>query len=79
MEPQYLTIKEIAEQLHLATVTIYRAIDDGRLKAFKFGRGRGGWRVNVDDFRKWVESCTHEQQQRTLFDSNPVMEDTKPE
>jgi excisionase family DNA binding protein len=49
----FLTVKEIAEYLHLKELAIYRLLKDGKLEHFKFGRQI---RIKQDDFDKFLQS-----------------------
>jgi excisionase family DNA binding protein len=46
-----LTVGEVAEYLHVVTITVYRMIDRGDLKAVKVGRV---WRVRRDDLERYL-------------------------
>lgn len=48
-----MTLKEVAEQLHVNRHTLLRWIKDGRLHAFRLGGGRF-WRVREKDFEKFI-------------------------
>jgi len=48
-----MTLKEVAEQLHVDRHTLYRWINDGRLRAFKLAGGRF-LRVREKDFEKFI-------------------------
>lgn len=37
MDTQYYTAREVAKALHVSVMTIYRLINDGRLKAVRIG------------------------------------------
>ena len=46
-----LTVGEVAEYLHVVTITVYRMIDRGDLKAVKVGRV---WRVRREDLEQYL-------------------------
>jgi excisionase family DNA binding protein len=53
METNFLTVREVAEYLRLATITIYRLVEKRDLPGFKAG---GKWRFiksEVDQWLKW--------------------------
>jgi excisionase family DNA binding protein len=50
--PDILTLKQVAEFLQVSNLTIQRAIQAGRLKAFKPGRD---YRILKEDLIKFIE------------------------
>jgi excisionase family DNA binding protein len=46
-----LTVAEVAHYLHVVTMTVYRMIDRGDLKAVKVGRV---WRVRREDLERYL-------------------------
>jgi excisionase family DNA binding protein len=50
--PEILTLKQVAEFLQVSNLTIQRAIQAGRLKAFKPGRD---YRILKEDLIKFIE------------------------
>ncbi|MBN1135723.1 MAG: PocR ligand-binding domain-containing protein [Anaerolineae bacterium] len=52
-----LTVRQLQDLLQVDRITIYRMLDDGRLRGFKVG---GQWRFS----RQAIESWLHEQQSR---------------
>jgi excisionase family DNA binding protein len=44
-DERYFTVKEAAEQLGWYFRSVYRAVGAGRLRAVRFGRGRGTLRI----------------------------------
>lgn len=46
-----LTVKEIAEELRVSKMTIYRAIEVGQLEAIKIGRA---FRVKRASYEAWI-------------------------
>ena len=46
MQPKLLTIQEVADQLRLSRLTVYRYISSGKLPAFKLGRD---FRISQDE------------------------------
>ena len=47
----FKTVTEIADDLHVHRITIYRLLKDGKLPGFKIGRV---WRFDSDQVRKWL-------------------------
>ena len=53
MARQLLTAAEVAEQLRVSTMTIYRLIRSGELPAVRVGRN---YRVRVEDLTAYLEA-----------------------
>jgi len=54
-----LTVRQVAERLHVSQGTVYGLIAQGRLRAFRIGTGRGTLRVSEEalaDFLQAVET-----------------------
>lgn len=49
----HLTVPMIAATLEMSKQTVYRHIDEGRLKAVRFG---ATVRVEAEEYAKWIES-----------------------
>ncbi len=49
-----LTVEEIADYLKVSRTTIWRWCNDGKLDAFKVGRG---WRVRRRDLERFMSSA----------------------
>ena len=54
-----LTVREVAERLRISIGSVYAAIEDGRLKAYRLGRG-GALRISEENLRSFLESCAVE-------------------
>lgn len=52
-----LTVKEVAADLRVANLTVYKLIQKGKLKAFKIGNRI---RINPEDLEKYKESESNE-------------------
>jgi excisionase family DNA binding protein len=50
-----LTIKEVAQYLHVVPLTVYRMIDRGDLPAVKVGRV---WRIRQQDLQAYLDRST---------------------
>jgi excisionase family DNA binding protein len=49
--PHFKTVTEIADELHVHRITIYRLLKDGKLPGFKVGRV---WRFDSNEVRRWL-------------------------
>ncbi|MGE0536611.1 MAG: helix-turn-helix domain-containing protein [Pirellulales bacterium] len=58
------TVKQVAERLNVSLGTIYGAIDDGRLKCYRLGRG-GAIRVSDEYLREYLIGCESAREERT--------------
>lgn len=54
METKFLKIKDIAKNLGVSVMTIYREIDEGRLKARRIGRS---YRIEEKDYAAYLEAA----------------------
>ena len=52
-EEKYYTIEEVAEMLKVVYLTVYRWIQDGKLKAYKAGKQ---YRINKPDLDRFITS-----------------------
>lgn len=52
-EGKYYTIEEVAEMLKVVYLTVYRWIQDGKLKAYKAGKQ---YRINKSDLDRFITS-----------------------
>ena len=50
-----LTVKEVAQDLHVSDETVYRYIHDGKLRAYRFG---GLWRIPADALDEFVAKAS---------------------
>lgn len=53
LDKDFYTIKQITGILQLSRLTIYRYIDDGKLKTYKFGKEH---RIKKEDFESFLEA-----------------------
>ena len=51
MSPEILTVEQVAELLHLHTMTVYRLVKEGKLPGFKVG---GRWRFEKNALENWM-------------------------
>ena len=52
-EDKYYTIEEVAKMLKVVYLTVYRWIQDGKLKAYKAGKQ---YRINKSDLDRFITS-----------------------
>jgi excisionase family DNA binding protein len=51
-EKEIMTISQVAKYLQISEVTTYRLVQDGKIPAFKVGRG---WRVKKEDLNEFID------------------------
>jgi excisionase family DNA binding protein len=51
--PKMMTVKEVAEYLHIARGTVYRMMRSGQLPAFRIG---SDYRIDADAIDRWTKS-----------------------
>jgi len=52
MDPEIMTITQVANYLQISEITTYKWVNDGKLPAFKIGRH---WRVKKEDLTEVIE------------------------
>ncbi|WP_209124884.1 helix-turn-helix domain-containing protein [Alkalihalobacillus sp. BA299] len=52
MEPEILTVSQVAKYLQISEMTTYKLVQEGRIPAFKIGRH---WRVKKSDLSDLIE------------------------
>lgn len=57
---QLLTVEEIAERLRVHSETVRQWLRDGRLKGFRPGGKRAGWRVTEADLEGFLDERRRE-------------------
>ena len=69
MEKEYYSVKEFAKKLGISTKTVYRAIENGRINAFRAGPSATSPfriaateinRMGIVDLEKFIEKKIHE-------------------
>lgn len=50
-------VSEVAADLGTSVSTIYRAVKSGRLRALRFGTGKGAIRVPASAVAEYVQAC----------------------
>ena len=74
-EQQWLTVGEIAKHLRVASITIYRWLEQGRIPAHRVGRQ---WRFQMAEVDAWVlRGEATEPDHKPLTDSSERGEATK--
>ena len=54
MEPRFLLMTDVAEQLNVSTSQVYHMVRSGELPAIKIG-GRGQWRIERAKLEEYIE------------------------
>jgi len=54
MEPRFLLMSDVAEQLNVSTSQVYHMVRSGELPAIKIG-GRGQWRIERSKLEEYIE------------------------
>jgi excisionase family DNA binding protein len=49
---EFLTVAEVAKQLRVSNMTVYRLIKAGEMRALRIGRG---YRLKEDDVRRYLQ------------------------
>ena len=52
-EQEFYTAQQLADKLQVNVMTIYRYINAGKLKGYKFGKE---FRVSADEFQRFLDS-----------------------
>jgi excisionase family DNA binding protein len=54
MEPRFLLMADVADQLNVSTSQVYHMVRSGELPAIKIG-GRGQWRIERSKLEEYIE------------------------
>jgi excisionase family DNA binding protein len=54
MEPRFLLMSDVAEQLNVSPSQVYHMVRSGELPAIKIG-GRGQWRIERSKLEEYIE------------------------
>jgi len=54
MEPRFLLMADVAEQLNVSASQVYHMVRSGELPAIKVG-GRGQWRIERSKLEEYIE------------------------
>jgi excisionase family DNA binding protein len=71
MEPRFLLMTDVAEQLNVSTSQVYHMVRSGELPAIKVG-GRGQWRIERSKLEEYIERKYAETAE--WVKSNPLVE-----
>jgi excisionase family DNA binding protein len=52
LSARFVTVAEVARQLRVSNMTVYRLVKSGQLPAVRVGRG---YRIREDDVRKYLD------------------------
>lgn len=52
MDPEIMTISQVAEYLQISEMTTYKLVQEGKIPGFKIGRH---WRVKREDLHDLIE------------------------
>jgi excisionase family DNA binding protein len=52
LSARFVTVSEVARQLRVSNMTVYRLVKSGQLPAVRVGRG---YRIREDDVRKYLD------------------------
>ncbi len=59
-DERLLTVPEVADRLRLSIFTVRELLKDGRLKGFRLGGTKSGWRVSEADLQRFIEHARGE-------------------
>jgi excisionase family DNA binding protein len=72
MEPRFLLMADVAEQLNVSPSQVYHMVRSGELPAIKIG-GRGQWRIERSKLEEYIERKYAETAE--WVKSNPLLVD----
>ena len=58
-----MTVKDIADYLHMHPMTIYKYVKEGKIPAFKVGTS---WRIRRDSIQKWIKESEQQKERGRL-------------
>jgi excisionase family DNA binding protein len=70
MEPRFLLMSDVAEQLNVTASQVYHMVRSGELPAIKIG-GRGQWRIERSKLEEYIEQKYAET--ATWVKANPLI------
>ena len=56
-DERLLTVPEVAQRLRLSTFTVREMLKDGRLRGFRLGGTKSGWRVSEADLDAFIQTA----------------------
>ena len=57
--PQFLTVREVAERLRIPEDTLRIWLRHGRIRGFRPGGKKTGWRITESDLNEFIERRTN--------------------
>ena len=68
LEPEFLTVRQVAEYLNVSLGCVYRLCTNNRLAHYTFGDGQGAIRIKRTDLLAFVQGCRIEPRQESRRD-----------
>ena len=62
IDDKLLTVHDVADQLSVSEYTIRNWLNSGRLKGFRPGGDKAGWRVRASDLHAFIEGAERRQE-----------------
>ena len=59
-DERLLTVPEVAERLRLSIFTVRELLKEGRLRGFRLGGTKSGWRVTDADLQAFIDAARGE-------------------
>lgn len=53
-DDQVLTVPEVADRLRVSTATVTSWLRDGRLRGYRIGGTKAGWRIEESDLDRFI-------------------------
>ncbi len=53
-DEQVLTVPEVAERLRVSTATVTNWLREGRLRGYRIGGTKAGWRIESEDLERFI-------------------------
>ncbi len=63
-----MTVPEVATRVRVTEYTVRHWLQTGRLKGYRLGGNRAGWRIREADFNQFLEASGNRQAQATERD-----------
>lgn len=57
VDEQLLTVQQVAERLQVTEWTVRDWLRTGRLKGFRLGGRKSGWRIGSSDFERFISEA----------------------
>jgi excisionase family DNA binding protein len=52
---RFLSVRQVAEQLDVTERTVHTWLRSGRLRGFRVGGTKAGWKIETEDFERFIE------------------------